>query len=232
MGHTRQQWEQQIRAHLGDHGVIQQIPHTRLPTAMAQGFAIVSGDRPYEVSQTFAGDGSTYDFTLTSWEDRWSRIIRVEYPTGNREPSIIEGRRYEVLRGTATFRMLADTPATGESVKVTYAARWPLPDDTAGTDKIPTPWFEAAAGLIASVLIKSVAVEWARQSSSHVAGTFTERDPGPLFSAAKELRGLYNEVVLGIPEGTSDDGEERRSEIAYRVADQDVFPRALFRRRT
>ena len=228
---TRQEWEDRIRAHLGDHGVIQHVSPTKIPFALETALAILSGDRPYEADATLAGDSSTYDLTLTSWEDRWSRVLQVEYPTGQRTPIFLEDRRYTVLRGTTTFRLLEDIPITGESAKVTYSIRWPMPDDTSGTDKIPTPWFEAVTSLAASRLVKSTAVEWARQTSAHVAGLTVDRDPQPLFSAAAMLKGMYDEVVLGIPESAAGTAAEARSEIAYAQDDVDVFPDAIFRRR-
>jgi len=231
MGHTRQQWEDRIRARLGDLGVVQVVPATRIPFALETAFAVVSGDRPYEIVATLTGNGVLYDLTLTSWEDRWSRVIRVEYPAGEKEPVYLESRDYLVLPGTTTFRLRSAVPATGETAKVTYAARWPVPTDTASVDKIPTPWFEAVAALAASDLLRTTAVEWARQSSAQVAGFTVDRDPAPLFTAAKALRGLYDEIVLGIPEDAAGTAAEARSEIAYVIDDQDVFPNTLFRGR-
>jgi len=195
MGHTRQQWEDRIRARLGDLGVVQAVPATRIPFALETAFAVVSTDRPYELVATLTGNGALYDLTLTSWEDRWSRIIRVEYPAGEKEPVYLEARDYLVLPGTTTFRLRSAVPTATETAKITYGARWPTPTDTASVDKIPTARFVTTPGGLFA---------WyddpdrcARCGSARI-----ERDPDVLdtwFSA-----GLWPFSTLGWPEATDD----------------------------
>lgn len=234
MGHTRQDWEDRIRARLGDHGVLQTIDTSRIALGLEEGLAILASDRPREITQTFNGDGDTYDFNLTgtgddAFIDRWSQIVYVEYPAGQRIPVYLEARRYMVLPASDTVRLLVDTPTTGTgNVKITYTARYPYPTDTATDDDVPGAWFEAVAALCASRAARDQAVAFARKQSAHVAGQQYERDPAPLFTAAKALKATYDQLVLGVGDGT---GGGTSSEIGYAVSDVDVFPNALFHRR-
>jgi hypothetical protein len=191
----------------------------------------VSADRPYETTATLTGNGVLYDLTLTAWEDRWSRVIRVEFPSGERIPVYLEARRYMVLPGTTTFRLLTDIPATGQSCVVTYGIRWPTPTDTSTVDKIPAGWFDAVASLAASEIVRAIAIDAARKQSSSVMGQRYEMDPEPLFSAAKNLRALYDEVILGKAEDPGDGDTGSASEIAYAIEDQETFPDSIFHRR-
>ena len=231
MGQTRNAWETRIRARMGDLGVLQRVPAERIPLALETALATLSADRPKETTVSLVGDGSAYSLTLTGWIDRWSRVLRVEYPTGERIPSYLEeGRDFTVLPGTSTFRLYNLTPASGETCAVTFATRWPTPTDSAAVDLVPSAWFEAVCSLAAAEAVKAQAVEYARKQSVGVAGDLFNLDPGPLFTAAASLRRLYDEIVLGLPpEGRAG---ETRSELAMGVVDQETFPRALFHRRS
>jgi hypothetical protein len=228
---TRTQWETRIRAHLGDLGVIQRVPAERIPLALEVAIAQLSSDEPREVTVTLTGDGSTFDKTLPDWQDRWSRVVRVEYPVGNRTPTYLESRRWAVLPGTSTFRLLTDTPGAAETCQITYTVRWPTPTDQASADLIPTPWFEAVAALAASEATRAQAVEYARRQNSSVAGDLQTLASEPLFEAASQLRRLYDQVVLGKPAAGAG-GTPAPSDLGYAVEDQETFATALFHRRS
>ena len=232
MGQTRTSYETRIRGHLGDFGVLQRVPAERIPLALETALAVLSNDRPREATATLTGDGSTYNLTLTQWVDRWSRVLRVEYPTGEREPSYMEARRWMVLPGTTTFRLLADTPAVGESCTVTYSVRWPYPDDTTTTDQVPAPWFEAVCALAAAEATKAQAVEYARRQSTFVQGDLHTLDAEPLFTAAAQLRRLYEQIVLGAAGEARAGAGAPAGPVGLAVEDQETFSRSLFHRRS
>ena len=86
---------------------IQLVPATSIPIALEAALAEYATDFPREQAETFAGDGALYEFDLNTagtpdaiddWIDRWSWLIRVEYPTGEREPAYPELRRFMVFR--------------------------------------------------------------------------------------------------------------------------------------
>lgn len=233
MGRTLQEWEDRVRDRLGDLGVIQHIPTERIPFSIDSALAILAVDKPREVKQTFAGDGSTYDFTLTDADwiqgdggDPWSRITAVEFPIGNREPTYIELRRVTVLKGTLTFRFLIDTPASGQSADVWYSTKWPFPTDTATVDKVPDTWFEGVCSRAAAEAASSQAGEYARKQRNSVAGDFFDLDYEALRTAARDLRAHYDKIVLGKP--MDSDGGDSGSVIGYAISDVNVFPNALF----
>ena len=232
MGHTQQQWEDRVRAWLGDLGVYQLIDPTQIPFAVQAAFTEFSTDHPREFIDTLTGDGSAYDFTLNdagdaqdAWIPGWSRLVEVEYPAGERNREIPELRRFEVLRGTSTFRMILDTPSATQTAKITYTTLWPAPSDTAADDEVAGVYFDAVAALAASKVAMAKAVEMARRKSSSVAGELFRAEPESLFGAAKQLAGEYRNVVLGQgPDGgTADD-------LGYAVERVDVLPEALFHR--
>lgn len=232
MGYTRQQYEDRIRSNLGDLGVLQRVSAEQIPLAFEQALLEYSNDHPAEIVQTFAGDGTTYDFDLTAdaaagYDTAWSRVVEVESPTGQRQPAIVDPRYYLVL-SDGTLRFLEDTPGAGTSVAVTHTAPYPHPDDDPATDTIPARHRSGLAALAASHLARNKALEFARRQSNSVAGELIQLDPGPLFEAARALKAVYDEAVHGSAAGDDDSP----SELAFAVSDiQPVFPRSIFHQR-
>lgn len=230
MGHTLGQWEDAIRARLGDLGVLQLVQIEQLPGSIEAALAEFSKDRPRHSSKSFTGDGSAYDHDLETpdsgegtFQPGWSRIVSVEWPTGEREPEWLDPSRYILYPADGyVVRFLYDTPGSGDGVEITYTCQWPHPDKAAATDLIEDVYYHAVAALAAANLAQAKALEYARRQSSSVAGELFTHDPGPLFTAAKALRKTYADTVLG--RGAEDPG------IGLRVVDMDVFPDAIFHR--
>ncbi len=233
MGHTQAQWIDRIRAWLGDLGVYQLIDSASIPGHLEAALAEYANDNPRQISELFSGDGTVFDFTLTgageeAWIDKWSKITEVEYPTGNRDRTLLELRDTEVLKGTATVRLINTTPATGtDNLEITYTAIWPHPTGTDTDDEINAIHFPAVAALAAGHVARGKAGELARRQSSSVAGELFQHDATPLFTAASDLRKYYRAVVLG---QEPDQGPGDASEPALSVERIDVFPGALFHR--
>lgn len=239
MGHTRQQYEDRIRAHLGDLGVLQRVSEEQIPLALEQALLHYSGDHPAEATQTFAGDGATYDFDLEAdvaagFDRGWSRVLEVESPTGERTPALVDGRYWMVLRGTGTLRFLQDTPAAGSNIAVVHTRPYPFPDDDPATDLVPDQHHSAVAALAAANLARNKAAEFARRQSASVAGQLIQNDAAPLFEAHRALKAVYDEAVNGIRDGGGGEGAAAAT-LAFAVSDiQPVFPGSIFhqRRRT
>lgn len=231
MGHTRQQYEDHIRARLGDLGVVQHISETSIPSALEAALATFSRDRPATRTHLFDGDGSTRTFDLltgTAWQPGWSRLVRVEHPVGSIPPDLIDSQYWytDETETTATLT-LHEAPATGsDNLRITYLSTWPTPGDDPDTDTIPPLYFPAVCAKAAGEIARSKAVEYARQQSTSVAGDLYQRDASSLFEAARLLDKEYETTVLGRP-----DTPESAPNIGMAVIDVDVFPASLYHRR-
>lgn len=206
MGQTLAAWVTRARGFLGDSGAIQRITDNDLELGLQAAIAELGRDRPRETAETFVGDGATYDFTLsaTAFILDHSRILEVEYPTGEREPQILDSQAWTVLRGTRTLRLFDNTPSASESIKATYTTSWPFPTAIAGDDLVPSVWFDAVAALGAAEAARALAGQMARRRSSQVAGELLRTDGvDDLFRLVSELRNVYRKVVLGQESGSA-----------------------------
>ena len=230
MGHSRQQYEDRIRARIGDLGLIQHIAETQIPLGLEDALLRFSKDKPRVVSQLFSGDGANqlFDLTLDSaWELSWSRIIEVEHPTGSIPRVIVDSHGYEVDEETNLLTMIL-APVTGvDNLKIKFTSTYPFPDDTKTTDLIADVYFNAIAAKAASTILRAKAAEYARRQSTSVAGDLFRYEPADLFEGANALSKVYTDTVLGRPEG-----EGVKGQVAMAVSDVDVFPASLFHRRT
>lgn len=100
-----------------------------------------SKDVPREIVADVAGDGATYDLALpATWSDGFSRVVRVEYPAGERIATYLDPRDYTIYRTSSAvnLRLLSSTPGTGQSTRVTFTALHTLDDlDSATVTTIP-----------------------------------------------------------------------------------------------
>ena len=71
----------------------------------------------------YAGDGSTYEFTLPSdWDPQFSRVISVEYPQGYQDPEYLESDQWLIYdTPSGQVLRLKTTPASGETARVSYS---------------------------------------------------------------------------------------------------------------
>lgn len=232
MGHTVQQYEDRIRSRLGDFGILQLLDGAQIPLALELALATFSKDNPRIAAQTFTGDGATYTFDLTAdaaaptFDPDWSRIISVEYPTGNRDRSYLDPHDWTVDQILGEVTLLEATPAAGETVEIRYTATWPYPTDTAGDDPIGDIWFNAVCSLAAAEVARGKGAEFARRQSNSVAGDLIQQDPTPLFEAARLLEKAYTDQILG--RASSGDGPPQ---IGFAVTEIDHLPDALFHSR-
>lgn len=231
MGHRRAEYEDRIRAELGDLGVLQLVQVEQVPLALEAAFATFSKDRPREASQTFDGDGTAFTFDLTDditappWVPGWSTLLEVEYPAGERIPELMDPLNYRIS-SAGLLTLHEDTPSATEDITVRYITTWPFPTSDPDDDLVPEPYWHAICSLAASRLARGKAVEFARRRSSSVAGELITHDPGPLFQAAEALAAAYKETVLGRPATAG-----APTPLALKHGSIDVFPDTLFHRR-
>jgi len=106
--------------------------------------------RPQVIAGDIAGN-DTYDYEmdlLADWEKGFSVIKKIEYPAGEREPVYLEDEDWMIYEDTVgeNLRLLGDTPAALETIRVTYSARHAV---TEADGTIPRAHFEAVCHLAA-----------------------------------------------------------------------------------
>lgn len=231
---SRSQYEDRIRARMGDLGILQHIAETQIPLALERAIATFTKDRPAIATNSFSGDGSIQLFDLTvggandTWLPGWSRIVSIEHPTGNIPRTFVDSHDYEVDYEEDDLIFFAAPTIGTDNIKVKYTGAWGFPDDDPSDDTAPIPevYAQAIADLAAATIARAKATEFARQQSTSVAGDLFQRDAEPLFSAASAWEKAYKDTVLGRPTD-----EETKSQVYMTTADVDVFPASLFHRR-
>lgn len=122
--------------------------------------------RPRIVMQEFTGDGSTYDFTLTSFTLDFSNVLSVEYPAGRQRPTYVLEKDYFIYRkpdGTAVLRLAKNTPSTSEKVLVAYTAPHTT---TSNSSTIPGPDESAFVNLCCYFACLTLSAYYKQQDNS------------------------------------------------------------------
>jgi len=125
--------------------------------AVAEAVVYYSKGHPRQSVYDYAGNGSTYDLSLPAdWDEGFSRIMAVEYPLGEREPVYLDSDQYMLYRTASgcTLRLLHDTPAQGETVRLTYTLPHSL---TETADTIPPSHFDAVVYWAAALMCREFA---------------------------------------------------------------------------
>lgn len=128
-----------------------------------------SGDNPREIPEDITGDGG-FDYPvaqLAHWADKFSKIIRVEYPVDDTSPvppivSDTEWRLWNLPSGQQ-LRFLHAKPAATETIRIIYTALHTCDDDTC---TIPSVDAEAVARLAAAEFCDMVATYYANTADS------------------------------------------------------------------
>lgn len=102
---------------------------TEQTNAVNDAFAFYQQHRTNEIIEDIAGSG-VFDLTLpATYDQEKSRVTRVEYPAGQRVPCYLNADQwleYDDGGGTKVLRLLDETPATGETVRITFTAPYTL----------------------------------------------------------------------------------------------------------
>ncbi len=110
--------------------------------------------RPLQKVVDFTGDGVNYQWEINStnlpgWVHNFSVVTQVEYPAGDRDPSILEKDDwwiYRVSSSSLLLRLSSFVPAPGQLVRVSYTV--PYAED--GGD-VPDADFYGVVNLAASL---------------------------------------------------------------------------------
>jgi hypothetical protein len=134
--------------------------------------------RPRHAAFTVAGDGSAYDFALPdgtlyssapAWVVGYSAVLSVEFPAGEREPVYLEQDAYALWpRDVPTaLRLLFETPATGQSARVTYSVPHTLSE---AVSTIPSTDADVVLNLWARAVCVSLAASVVEAKDNVIAG--------------------------------------------------------------
>jgi hypothetical protein len=110
--------------------------------------------RPLQQIADLTGDGTTIQWEINStnlpgWVPNFSVVTQIEFPAGQRDPSILEKDDWWIYRQSSSsvlIRLAALVPAPGQLVRVSYA----VPHSEAGTD-VPDADFYGVVNLAASL---------------------------------------------------------------------------------
>lgn len=147
-------------------------------SAVREALERYSGDAPRESVVDIAGSG-TYDLALPAeFLAGQSRIVRIEYPAGERHPRYLEPDDWVLYRtaSTSVLRLLAHTPATGETVRLTYTAAHTIDGlDGASATTIPPQHTQAFVLLATARCLARLANRFLHEQESTLALDAVER---------------------------------------------------------
>ena len=129
--------------------------------ALGEALNRYSKARPLEAVADITGDGGR-DYALPSgWLEGFSGIAAIEYPAGLAPESLVDRRDWKLYATPAgkKLRLLADTPAEGETLRVTYTA-------VHTEQSVPAVDLEAAANLAASLCLRQLAAAYGNTGDS------------------------------------------------------------------
>lgn len=162
--------------------------------------------RPVEAVQDYAGDGATFDFAVpTGWMPELSTVRSMEYPAGQRQASLLESDQWNFYRlstSVVKIRLIAITPATGETLRVTWTK--PHVIDVAGSTIVAHDE-EAVANLAAAIGLRELAAHYANTVDPTLAADSVNyrSKSSEYLKLANELEQQYREH-LGIKDGESE----------------------------
>ena len=163
------------------------ISETSIITSLEEGVQVYSIANAKRKVEEYDGDDSTYEFDLpTGWDQNHSVVLEVEYPTGNRDRSLIDDNDWEIY-STATdtwlFKLNSHTPATGEKCRLFWADVYELTDST---NELPSTLAENSVINAATAFIFEKLQAYYAQGKSNV----TTADVVDQLSKAEQCRNL------------------------------------------
>ncbi|EAT16069.1 hypothetical protein HTZ97_16345 [Desulfuromonas acetoxidans] len=157
-----------------------------------------SRHKPLEKTVDLLGEDS-HDLALPdSYVEEFSRILTVEYPINNVPESLVPPGQFRLYRtpDALKLRLLADTPGTTETVRLTFT----LPRDE---DHIVTNDDDAVACLAAEICLNQLAASYAQSSDPTIQadGIDYGSKADQYRRLAKAMRESYNDHLGIDPKG-------------------------------
>lgn len=172
MAHQLDQFQQQRDVALRD--AAGKLPAGSRDALLAQ--AILqrySKDRPREVVDDINGTGASLlplpggggDGDSDVWEEGYSVVRSIEFPTAQIPPSLVLDEDWQMYRTPAGMKimMIADTPAVSDTVRITWTAR-----HLADGSTVPDPDFEAVCDYAAGLCYEALAGIYAQTGDSTI----------------------------------------------------------------
>jgi len=180
-----------------------------------------SDHRPYIQYQRTAGDGGDppdYDLpTGFIWD--WSKILELEYPTGNNPRTILEPEDWSIWYDGANtkyqLRFTSAAPSTSDTYQLKYTSRHTSPVDRPATDTISAHDFNAVCMLASAYCYRSLAGKFTQtQDATMSQDVINYRTKGEEYTRlAEKFRALYFTAI-----GKSD---KPQPEVAVSTKDWD-----------
>lgn len=187
-------------------GINNTIDDLSLSDCISDALGKLSKDKPLYVVADIDGDGTDKYDLPANWNGRLSKIISVEYPTGEDEPELLEAEDYFIYKEPDSenggylysLNFIDDTPTAEEAIRITYTTNYSSVEDVDALD------IDVFATLAASLACGVLARTYSGTKESNLDNDFVNfRGKGDIFaSRAKELIKIYNEYV-GIKDGVS-----------------------------
>lgn len=172
--------------------------------------------RPLKKVVDLAGDGATFKWTLNTtnfagWVDNFSVVADLEYPAGERTPSVLAKDEWITYWPNSTapeLRLLRVTPLSGKSLRVNYTA---LHAEDGST--VPDGDFEGVANLAAAYSAWRLSAIYSQLGDSAIGADAVDyRGKSEAYAALaraleerfKELFGLDKEEQQPAASGTSE----------------------------
>ena len=160
-----------------------------------------SKDRPQRIVADLTGDGAQFEWdtaTLTGWQDGFSQIVAIEYPQGQRPPTMLEDGDWEMYDSpTGRSLRFRFALANGQVARLTFTAPHAL-----DASSMPDADFYAVGALGASLAARKLAAVYTQIGDSSLsADTVNYRTKSQEYMAlAKRLEQDYANLLGTDPE--------------------------------
>lgn len=163
-------------------------------------------DKPRELIGDITGDGtSTYTLTsiITGWSNRFSRIVSIEFPSGEQDPIILQTKKYFLYRPdntneTLNFRFV--TPGTNQTIRLNYTVPHTFSEQTSTIEDEDKMLFSLLIAHYAACVTASDFLNANRSNLANDSVSFSEKY-NDMISLADKLKKTYTDMLTGGTEG-------------------------------
>ncbi len=214
MGRTLTEWTTRVGTMLRDVAYVDQSADTIVAVGVRPALTQFAIDHPRETAIDVPSAGRYVPFPTAAqgWDEGMSIVTAIEIPAGQTPPAVLQPAYWQQVRDPATpsiSRMMVPDEHAGQTARLIFNARWPIPDSNPATDLLGDAAFDAVCSLAAALVLTSAAAEASRDRMGAIPSDFTDgtdraRD---LLDTAAAYRVIYNTFVgLGSVGGVAGTG--------------------------